>query len=105
MQIRSLGAERQSQLKGNVINVENDLDICAKTIPRNFQESCTIQIKLMRRLRDSRPYMYETIRPFAVYKAAKYLQTTPLYQQYNVQLSEEWNSYDQGILINSLNKL
>jgi len=97
MQIRSLGAERQSQLKGNVVNIENDLDICAKVIPREFEECSTVQIKLMRRLKDKNPYMYEVVRPYHVYKAAQFLQTTPLYKQYNVQLSSYWSSFNYGM--------
>ena len=38
IQIRVFVSERQSVLLGNVINVENDLDICAQVLPCRFDE-------------------------------------------------------------------
>ena len=73
MQIRLLGFERQSALRGNVVNIENDLDICAKVLPRKFDETSTVQVQLMRRMTYKSPYMYETIRPKKVYDAAIFL--------------------------------
>jgi len=96
MQIRLLGTERQSALKGNVVNVENDLNICAKVLPRTFDETSTVQVQLMRQIRNKAPYMYETISPLKVYKAAKYLLSTELYRSEGVTLSEEWSSCDIG---------
>jgi len=94
MQIRLLGTQRQSSLRGNVVNVENDLDVCAQVLPRKFTESSTVQVKLMRRLRYTVPYMYETIRPAKVYLAAKYLLGTELYE--GVALSDDWSGYEEG---------
>jgi hypothetical protein len=96
MQIRLKGFERQSVLAGNVVNVENDLDRCAQALPRTFDDSSTIQVQLMRMMKYKVPYMYETIRPHKVYKAAKYLVDTELYAQENVGLSEDWMGYANG---------
>jgi hypothetical protein len=96
MQIRLLGTERQSSLKGNVVNVENDLDICAQVLPRKFDETSTVQVQLMRRMNYKSPYMYETIRPLKVFNAAKYLMETELYQSENVVLSTDWGLYKEG---------
>jgi hypothetical protein len=96
MQIRLLGTERQSSLKGNVVNVENDLDICAQVLPRKMDETSTVQVQLMRRMNYKSPYMYETIRPLKVYNAAKYLMETELYKSENVVLSAEWGLYQEG---------
>jgi len=96
MQIRLMGTERQSVLKGNVVNVENDLDICAKVLPRRFDETSTVQVKLMRRMKYKIPYMHEIVRPQPVYRAAKYLLNTPLYKNENIILSEDWNKYEDG---------
>ena len=98
MQFKVVGREGQPQLKGNVVNVENDLDICAEVLPRQFDEMSTVQVKLMRRMMYRAPYMYETIRPAKVYKAAKYLVTTELYQEEGVELSEDWSGYTEGKL-------
>jgi hypothetical protein len=96
MQIRLLGSEHQSSLKGNVVNVENDLDICAEVLPRSFNDMSTVQVQLMRRMHYKHPYMYETIRPGKVYQAAKYLVNTQLYQDEDVVLSEDWQGYQEG---------
>lgn len=98
MQIKLLGFEKQSVLKGNVVNVENNLDICAKVLPRKFNESSTVQVQLMRRMQYKHPYMYETIRPLKVYQAGKYLINTQLYKSENVVLSENWSFYNSGII-------
>jgi len=96
MQIRLVGSERQSKLKGNVVNVENDLDICAQVLPRKFDETSTVQVKLMRRMRYTVPYIYETIHPLKVHEAAKYLIGTDLYASENVILSEDWRLLETG---------
>lgn len=100
MQIRLLGAERQSILKGNIVNVENDLDVCTSVIPRTFDNTSTVQVQLMRRLTDRTPYMYETIRPAKTYAAAKYLLDTEGYEQENVTLSRSWENAEEGETIN-----
>jgi len=98
MQIKLLGAERQSILKGNVVNIENDLDICTSVIPRNFNNTSTVQVQLMRRLNDKRPYMYETIRPSKVHRAAEYLVGTQLYRNENIKLSRKWEKSGESKL-------
>jgi len=97
MQIRAIGSERQSMLRGNVVNVENDLDVCAQVLPRKFDETSTVQVKLMRRMRYRSPYMYETIRPLKVYNAAKYLISSELFISQNIALSDEWGLFKDGI--------
>jgi len=96
MQIRLLGSERQSVLKGNVVNVENDLNVCASVLPRNFNDTSTIQVQLMRRMAYQHPYMYETIRPLKVYQAAKYLINSEVYKSENVILCEDWSRHQEG---------
>lgn len=95
MQIRPLGMDQQSSLKGNVINVENDLDVCAQVLPRSFDDSSTVHVQLMRRLNYRTPYMYEVIRPAKVFKAAMYLKRSDLYQ--DVIFSDDWEGYRDGM--------
>ena len=90
MQIRLKGRERQSFLRGNVVNVENDLDVCAQVLPRTFDESSTVMVQLMRKMSYRAPYMYETIRPQNVFDAAKYLVDSELYMSENVAPSDDW---------------
>jgi hypothetical protein len=98
MQIRLLGSEKQSSLRGNVVNVENDLDKCAKILPRRFNDTSTVQVQLKRRMIYTQPYMYETIRPLKVYQAAKYLLDSELYKKECPILSNEWSNYAEGNL-------
>ncbi len=61
-----------------------------QVLPRQFDESSTVQVMLMRKLCYKRPFMYETIRPLKVYQAAKYLAGTDLYKVEGVVLSNDW---------------
>lgn len=97
MQIRLRGYEQQWSLKGNVINVENNLDTCVSALPRQFNETDVIQLKLMRRLCYRGHYIYDKICPSKVVNAVKYLLNTPLYKKENVVMSEDWNQFGNGI--------
>lgn len=92
MKIVSLGCERQFGISGGVVNVPNDFDIVAKVLPRTFEESSTVQVNLSRKLAFKTPYLYQTIRPYRVFEAAKYLTGTELYMKENVILSDEWSN-------------
>jgi hypothetical protein len=96
MQIKLTGAERQSTLRGNVVNVENYLDIRAKVLPRKFDETSTVQLQLMQRMRYTSPYMHETVRPIMAHNAAKCLMETELYKSENVIVSEDWQNAGKG---------
>lgn len=85
MQIKLVGTEQQLKLKGNIVNVENDLDVCAKAIPRRFHEMATIQIKFSRRLTDQAPVWYEVVRPAVVEKAKAVLMGTELYVENKIE--------------------
>jgi len=94
MQIRLVGCGPQSTLRRNVVNVENDLDKCASVLPRTFNEMSTIQVKLMRKIIYKKPYMFETVRPFKVLKAAQYLVQQEEYIKEGISLSSDWKGYD-----------
>jgi len=91
MQIRLKGPEGQAAIRGNVVNVQIDIMMCTQVIPRPFNQTGTVHIKLMRRMSYSKPYMEERIRPYHVYQAAKYLIKTELYKKEDVRLCEDWN--------------
>ena len=90
MQIRSLGVYQQKGLRGNVVNIENDLDACARPLPRRFNETATLQVMLMRKMKYKAPYIFETDRPKIVAEAAKYLCDTELYKVEGIRFSENW---------------
>ena len=70
--MRLVGCGQQSSSRGNIVNVENDLDICASVLPRSFDQTSTVQVKLMKKMDNKTPYLYETIRPYKVNKAVKH---------------------------------
>ena len=73
MQIRSLGVDGQYGLRGSVVNVPLSVNDSVIRLPRRFNETYTVQVRLMRQMSNRRPYMYETIRPFKVFQAARYV--------------------------------
>ena len=92
MQIRLLGFEQQWTVRGNVVNVENDLNTCMKCLPRRFDDASVVQVKLMRRMHYNKPYIHEKISPAKVVKAMRYLLKTPLYVEDGVSWNDEWDS-------------
>jgi hypothetical protein len=90
MQIRSLGVDGQCGLRGNVVHIENDLDLSVAVLPRTEDESAVIPVGLVRHLDNLHPYIFQKIRPAKVYLAAKYLLTTPIYKEEGATLSADW---------------
>ena len=91
MQIRSLGVDRQSGLKGNVVNVPIEVSSAVSVLPRSFSDVQTVQLKLVRKMVHKGPYIFETVRPQMVYDAAKLLVRKPLYVEHNVAtLASHW---------------
>lgn len=92
MQIKMVGSEQQLKLKGNIVNVPNDLDKCAKALPRRFDEMATIQLKFSRRLTDAKPVWYEVVRPSIVEDALNVLIETELYVENNTQRRNDFTN-------------
>ena len=80
----------QLGLKGNVVNVPVSVDEMVNILPRQMNQTQTIQIKLMRMMHLKTPYMYENVRPGLIYDAVKYLTKSPLYIRDNITVSENW---------------
>jgi PIF1-like helicase/Helitron helicase-like domain at N-terminus/UvrD-like helicase C-terminal domain len=93
MQIRPLSyVDKQYGLKGSVVNVMVNVDSSVSILPRSFDETHTVQLKLKRMMRHTSDYMYEVIRPQKVYLAAKYLVAQELYRNEEVTLSVDWST-------------
>jgi hypothetical protein len=90
MQIRSLGVDGQCGLRGNVVHIENDLNLSVAVLPRTEDQSAVIPVGLVRHLDQQRPYLFQEIRPAKVYEAARYLITTPIYREEGAVLSDDW---------------
>ncbi|CAF4200242.1 unnamed protein product, partial [Adineta steineri] len=80
MVIRTLGFSKQFGLKGNLVNVPMNVDTNVSILPRSFSDTYTIQLKLMRQMKNKNAFMYETIRPKVVHTAVKYLVEQELYK-------------------------
>lgn len=100
MQIRRLGYEKQCGIKGAVVNVPISLDSTTRILPRNLNNTHTIQIHIRRKMCFKHDYMCETIRPAKILEAARYLVTTPVYKKENIKLSESWQR-DNYLDVNS----
>ena len=72
------------------MNVPISVDNTVKNLPRNFDETSTIQLDLKRRINDSHSYIFETIRPRVVLDALNELLHTELYVQEKITISEAW---------------
>jgi hypothetical protein len=90
MQIRSLGVDGQCGIRGNVVHIENDIDLSVALLPRTEDQSVIIPVGLVRNINHEKPYLFQEIRPAKVFQAAKYLLTTPLYKEEGARLSEDW---------------
>jgi hypothetical protein len=90
MAIRSLGSCKQFGLKGNLVNVPMNVDTNVSVLPRSFSDTYTIQLKLMRQMKNKNAFMYETIRPKAVHTAVKYLVEQELYKDEGIVISHDW---------------
>jgi len=54
----------------------------------------TIQVKLMRKMIYKKPYMFKTVRPFKVLKAAQYSVQQEGYIEEGISLSSDWKGYE-----------
>ena len=94
MKLYALGVDRQFGLRGGIVNVPVDVHQMVSSIPVHPNQTGTIQLKLKRRIGYVQHYMYETVSSSAIYDAACYLVTTPLYKAENICLDSTWLQND-----------
>ena len=90
MQIRELPRGGQLSIHGNVVNVPAGVNSVVNTLPRPVNESQTIPIKLKRQLSFKHHYQFQNVRPRKVLEAAKYLETSELFQNALKEVQENW---------------
>ncbi|CAF1096377.1 unnamed protein product [Rotaria magnacalcarata] len=61
MVIRSLGSYKQFGLKGNLVNVPMNVDTNVSILPRSFSDTHTIQLKLMRQVKNKNAFILECL--------------------------------------------
>ena len=88
---------------GNVVNIPVDVAHTVETLPRTLSDTETLVVKYKRKLEYKKCEFQENIRPYAVWKATRYLlQNSNIYKNENIQLNTDWlNSIsdDSGSLI------
>ena len=89
MVIRTLGFFKQFGLKGNLVNVPMNVDTNVSILPRSFSDTHTVQLKLMRQIKNKNALMYETVRPKVVHTAVKYLVEQELYKDEGIVISND----------------
>ncbi|KAI8116853.1 ATP-dependent DNA helicase PIF1 [Lucilia cuprina] len=90
MIIIALGFERQSAIRGAVVNVPISVNEIVTALPRTFDQAEVIQLHLRRRLEYQHDYMTETIRPARVIEAARYLVRSDLYIKHGITIDSNW---------------
>ncbi|XP_050303800.1 uncharacterized protein LOC126741439 [Anthonomus grandis grandis] len=96
MQIREVGYARQCYITGQIVNVPVNINTSTTLLPRHLDETQTIQIQLKRKLDYKNAYLFETVRPNIILKAAEYLCKQPLYQPEGIKLCVS-NDWEQNI--------
>ncbi|CAF1665350.1 unnamed protein product [Adineta ricciae] len=108
MVIRTLGYCKQFGLKGNLVNVPMNVDTNASILPRSFSDTHTIQLKLMRQMKNKNAFMYETIRPKVVHTVIAYLVEQELYRDEGIVISSDWikkySSEKENFFVNNEDK-
>ena len=96
--IRPLEWDGQQRIKGSCVNVPTNRNCFTDILPRQFEETETIQLKLMRKMNYNNPYMYDTVSPAKCLKALDYLQNTELFKEADIKLV---SSFDWSTRINA----
>jgi hypothetical protein len=91
MQIRQLPRGSQLSIKGSVVNVPTDVQTTVNSLPRTVDKTCTIAIKLKRKLSYTHAVSTQNVRPAAVISALNYLiNNSKLYQNAKITVNNNW---------------
>jgi hypothetical protein len=90
MIIYELAWQKQFGQKGNLVNVPVDISEMITFLPREFNNIEVLDVKFMRRLKDSSSYVHESVRPYFIIEALSFLIKQPLYIKYNIQIDLNW---------------
>lgn len=91
MQIRQLPRGGQFSIKGNVVNVPVDIQRTINSLPRNMDKSCTIAVKLKKKLQYKKCDFSENVRPLAVICALHYLMNkSEMNRLSGIEINDDW---------------
>ncbi|CAC5355714.1 unnamed protein product [Mytilus coruscus] len=81
----------QLSVKGNVVNVPVGVQHTINSLPHTLEKSCTISVKLKKKLASKKCDFSENVRPFAVICALHYLmRTSDLNKSSGIEIVEDW---------------
>ncbi|KAG2193630.1 hypothetical protein INT47_007462 [Mucor saturninus] len=83
----------QYKSKGGIVNVPVNVDTTVSCLPRKYNDTETVHVRLARKLCFEKDYIKGNVSPSKVWVGAEYLASTTLYQEYDVSLSDRnvWN--------------
>ena len=94
MQIRALlphALNPQLSLKGSVVHIVMNLNnVLEQILPRPFDKMNVILLKFKRNMQHVSNYLFETIRPYKIIEALQDLLKTPLYENHNISIDENF---------------
>ncbi|KAK3087854.1 hypothetical protein FSP39_011503 [Pinctada imbricata] len=91
MQMRELPRGGQYCVKGNVVNVPVDIQPVVNALPRQMDDTCTIPVKLKKKMSYKKCDFKENIRPAVVLSALHWLMSgSELYKTSGVKIDESW---------------
>ncbi|XP_053378668.1 uncharacterized protein LOC128548229 [Mercenaria mercenaria] len=89
MKLIALPKERQSAIKGVVVNIPLEVDTVVKSLPRTPNQAGLLPFKLKRKIKYNGHYTFQYIRPERVMNALLWLKdNNPLYRE--IQLKDTW---------------
>ncbi|KAL9977890.1 hypothetical protein ACROYT_G015348 [Oculina patagonica] len=89
--LRELPRGRQLKICGAVVNVPANVNSTVSSLPRAFDDSYTVAVKLKRRLAYKHHYQFEVVRPKKVLDAARYLvNTSSLFKNEGIVVCDSW---------------
>jgi hypothetical protein len=85
-----MGQHGQFRCKGGIVNVPVCVDTTVSHLPRRFNDTNMLHLRLARRLEYQRNYADGNVRPNIVWEAARKLMDSPLYRELEITLSSDW---------------
>lgn len=86
--LKTYDPNAQLGAKGSVVNIPTDLEEMITTLPRTFDECKYVHVVFKRKLEHQTKYLEENINVKRVMDALIFLNETPLYKEYNINIDK-----------------
>lgn len=91
-------SRRSIPKQSGIVNVPVSVDTTVSQLPRAYDDTHIVHLKLAKRIEYQRNYAHGNVRPHVVWEAAQFLKDQPLYREHGIHLSENWLSEATDIL-------